>query len=222
MSEVARGALIDAAERLFAERGINGVSLREVGVAAGHRNNSAAQYHFGDRQGLLDAIFRARMGPIDAAREEMLRRLEAAGRQHDVRGLVEALVRPLAAGLGAQGHRTWYGRFLAQVLAEPSFELFDPPRDEVTAALRRLVALLQQALATLPEPVRQVRIGLATSMVVHAFADHERVEEQQAATSARAREVLATHLVDAVVGLLQAPVSDELEQALDLGTASIH
>ena len=40
-----------AGEQLFAERGFRGVSLREIGLAAGQRNNSAAQYHFGSRLG---------------------------------------------------------------------------------------------------------------------------------------------------------------------------
>ena len=44
--------MIVVAERLFAERGIEAVSLREVGAACGLRNNSAAQYHFGSRTGL--------------------------------------------------------------------------------------------------------------------------------------------------------------------------
>ena len=52
----AREAMIRAAERLFSERGIEAVSLREVGAVAGQRNNSAAQYHFGTREGLVDAV----------------------------------------------------------------------------------------------------------------------------------------------------------------------
>src|ERR687891_78479 len=48
--------LIAAAESLFATHGIDGVSLREINRAAGARNASALQYHFGDRDGLLRAV----------------------------------------------------------------------------------------------------------------------------------------------------------------------
>jgi AcrR family transcriptional regulator len=49
--------MILAAEQPFAENGVDGVSLREIAVAAGQRNNSAAQYHFGTKQGLVEAVF---------------------------------------------------------------------------------------------------------------------------------------------------------------------
>src|SRR3546814_20288324 len=49
-------ALISAAERLFAERGSEAVSLREINTAAGSTNASAIQYHFGGRRGLVKAV----------------------------------------------------------------------------------------------------------------------------------------------------------------------
>ncbi len=58
----AREQMILAAERLIAERGIDAVSLREIGATAGQRNNSAAQYHFGTKEGLVAAIYEYRCG----------------------------------------------------------------------------------------------------------------------------------------------------------------
>src|ERR1051326_9079064 len=91
-----RLAMILAAERLFAERGIAAVSLREIGAAAGQRNNSAAQYHFGSKQGLVDAVVEHRMGPINERRLALLADLDTSGRGSDLRALVEALVEPFA------------------------------------------------------------------------------------------------------------------------------
>ena len=54
--EVTRQRLIAAAETLFAERGVEGVSLREINAVAGMRNATALQYHFHDRYGLVKAI----------------------------------------------------------------------------------------------------------------------------------------------------------------------
>ena len=74
--------MIEVAERLFAERGLNGVSLREIGAAAGQRNTAAARYHFGTKTALVDAIFEHRMTPINAQRVAMLKELDRTGRGH--------------------------------------------------------------------------------------------------------------------------------------------
>ena len=51
-----RPNLVAAAEQLFAERGVDAVSLREIARQAGTRNVMAVQYHFADRAGVLAAI----------------------------------------------------------------------------------------------------------------------------------------------------------------------
>ncbi len=61
-------AVLDVAERLFAERGIDGVSLREIGKAAGSRNTGVAHYYFGDKQHLVDAIIARRSPSLHARR----------------------------------------------------------------------------------------------------------------------------------------------------------
>lgn len=72
----ARGRILDAAEALFGERGIDGVSLREIAAAAGQRNNSVVHYHFQDKQGLVDALLQDRVGKVERIRQEMV---DAAG-----------------------------------------------------------------------------------------------------------------------------------------------
>lgn len=69
-----RELLIRTAIQLFAAKGVNGVSLRAVGEAAGQKNTAAVHYHFGDRDGLLleavDRIMAALMEPVEAALAE--------------------------------------------------------------------------------------------------------------------------------------------------------
>src|SRR5207302_8772251 len=83
---------------LFAARGIDAVSLREINRAAGAKNAIAVQYHFEDRAGVVRAIFEKHMPVVEAGRHAMLDQYEAEGRD-DVRVLAAALVRPLAAKL---------------------------------------------------------------------------------------------------------------------------
>lgn len=102
--------MVLAAERLFARFGVDGVSLRQIGAAAGQRNVAAAQYHFGDKQTLLQAIYDFRLAAIDARRRELLDAVRASGTAGDVRALVEVLVVPLAEQAATPGSH--YVRFL--------------------------------------------------------------------------------------------------------------
>src|SRR4051794_4076039 len=96
--ELTKQQLILAAETLLAERGIEGVSLREINTAAGQKNSTALQYHFGDRYGLVNAVLRKHTAGIDAARHALLDEYESAGHD-DLTALAAALVVPSAAKL---------------------------------------------------------------------------------------------------------------------------
>ena len=77
--------IIVTAERLFSERGVDAVSLREVGAEAGQRNSGVVQYHFGDKEHLLTAILEFRMQRINEHRRRMLDAVELQGREPDLR-----------------------------------------------------------------------------------------------------------------------------------------
>jgi len=206
-----RERMILVAERLFAERGVSGVSLREIGAAAGQRNNSAAQYHFGSKQGLVDAVAEYRMAPINERRLALIADLDAAGHGDDLHGLVVALVEPFAEHASSTTP-TWYARFLERVMTEPDVDVFASLGHPVMRGLREVVDRIGHALPELPRPVRERRLALAGSMVVHAWADHERLVQRGAASAAIA--LLIAEVVDATVGILTTPVSAETRRAL--------
>ncbi|HHX84484.1 MAG TPA: TetR family transcriptional regulator [Actinomycetales bacterium] len=113
MPRSSRNALLDAAERLVAEHGAD-IPLREIAVAAGQRNNSAVQYHFDSRDGLIEAVLARRLVALEARRGEMLADLEAQGRERDVPALVRVLVEPMLLVPYADG-ATHYARFVDRV-----------------------------------------------------------------------------------------------------------
>ena len=81
--------IVLAAEALFAERGIEGVSLRQIGAAAGNGNNSAVQYHFGTKERLVQAVFEYRLPRLRERRDLLL----AERRPDDLRAWVECEAR---------------------------------------------------------------------------------------------------------------------------------
>ena len=167
--DVARGALLDAAERLFAEQGIEAVSFRDVCTAAGQRNHSAAQYHFGDRRGVVTAVFERRMGVVNERRHAMLDRWEAAGDPDDVAGLVAALVVPLTEVVAESDG--WYGRFLARTQWDTfaASVVADLP---VGTGYRRALDLLAAA-TELPGDLRRIRFDQLGTLLVGTVAGWE-------------------------------------------------
>lgn len=124
-TEQTRAALIATAERMIAERG-TAVSLREISKEAGQRNHSAAQYHFGSRQGLIEAVIADRSVAVDEYRSALLAEVapDAPGTTTAdlLRVLIEPWVAVLRGGLhGSTGSGRYLG-FLAQCLDDPDLE----------------------------------------------------------------------------------------------------
>ena len=204
--DVARVALIETAERLFAERGIESVSLRDVSAAAGQRNHSAAQYHFGDRAGLVAAVYEHRMRDVNERRQAML-----AGREcgdGDVGGLVRAVVEPLAAVVAETDG--WYGRFLART----PWDTF--ARDvlvglPVLSSYRRACQLLAAELADLPAAVRAGRIDQMGTLLIGTVAGWEWRRHRH--EPAPGLDALQTDLTITITAVLTAPAERSLTPA---------
>ena len=83
--------ILDVAERMFAEEGVHGVSLRAI-IAEAKVNLAAVHYHFGSKDALVEAVFERRVGPINEARLEWLDRIEAEEEQ-EAQAVEQKLVR---------------------------------------------------------------------------------------------------------------------------------
>lgn len=211
-SDHTRQIMIETAEKLFAERGFDGLSLREVALASGQRNHSAVQYHFGSKSGLVEAVFEARMAPIDARRREMLLELDGAGRSGDVVGLVDAMVRPLAEAVIVDPPG-WWGRFLGQVY-RTSPELMTMERPTM-GALAEVGRRLFELLVEVPRELRGHRLRLALRSNVQMLADHEYALGKAPVDHKGTRPaIIIAEQVDLVVAMLTAPPSDALREAI--------
>lgn len=89
-----RERLIVEAERLFGERGIDGVTMRMVCDAAEQKFAGSVQYHFGDLTGLLQAVFDYRESQLQPHRQALLKVGREAGRLSDIRYLLRVLFEP--------------------------------------------------------------------------------------------------------------------------------
>jgi AcrR family transcriptional regulator len=191
--------IVLVAERLFAQHGIHGVSLRQIGAAAGTSNNSAVQYHFGSKDGLIEAILGYRVPDIHQRRALLI----AERHPNDLHGWVDCLV--LTAMEQSELPGSHYLGFLTMLLQhEGSRILRRMPEDAQREALVLRDQIADQ-LSHLPPPLRSHRIGQATLFITRAAADRERAHAEGLPVLDFAVE--ATDLVEGVTGFLQAPVS---------------
>ena len=207
--------LLLTAERLYAERGLDGVSMREIAREAQQKNNSALHYHFGSKEALIDAILRYRMREIDALRNDCLDRGELEGRT-DLRAAVEAIVRPRSRGLVASRPNNYYNRFLAAAQMHPDLDLAAHASAEAQSGFRRVYALLERALPQLPRAVLRQRYLTSIELITFSLADFERIKARKVRQSRRFDVSRAVeNLIDMIVGALAAPVSDHVMSRLD-------
>jgi AcrR family transcriptional regulator len=199
-----RTRILAAAERLYAERGVDGVSLREITEAAGQRNNAAVHYHFGGRDELVRELFELRYAQLEARRAEMLAELDEAGHGDDVDALVRILVAPFAeaADQGVEG--TWV-RFVARLHEDPRFNPFGAhpyaAREEAVAASREVTARIRRALGLTPKQA-EIRFYLVTTLAVHAVADRQALAAAGGGEQLPRGRALVDALVDAAVAIL--------------------
>jgi AcrR family transcriptional regulator len=168
-----REVIMQTAERLFAERGLEGVSLREVSVAAGQRNNYAIQYHFGDRDGLIKAIYEYRARELNERRLASIAELQQQGRAGDARTLLRALLEPHARHIG-DTHSSFLG-FLAQLhLARGHLVYFEAEQPQYMEGFNLIVGRIRRTLPQLPDDVFRRRLLLAFGWAISAMANYER------------------------------------------------
>jgi AcrR family transcriptional regulator len=83
--------ILDAAEKLFGEKGFEATSLRDI-TAAAKVNLAAVNYHFQSKDSLIDAVILRRIEPVNRRRMEML---DAAGPYPTVEQIIEAFLSPI-------------------------------------------------------------------------------------------------------------------------------
>ena len=217
--------LIDVAERLYAERGIDAVSMREISRCAGQKNSSALQYHFESKEALIEAILIRRMNALDYRRLEYLDDLESRGKLDDLRYLVAALVKPLAGDLQTAKRPSTgscYIGFLSEVQRHPNYDLFTLGKKASSVGLSRLYRLINKQLAQLPEAVIRQRFAMAISQIVHGLAEFERISSRRRGSRRPFDlERAVANLIDMITGALVAPMSTDVAERVRRHGASI-
>lgn len=195
--------LLDAAARLFAERGIDNVSLAEIVRAAGQRNTSAIRYHFGSRDDVLAAVL-ARHVPDIAERRRQLVELAKDGPISDQAAAAEAIVRPLTEF----AQRGWRERAYLQIGSEMMGAL-DRATPEVRSLMEQTAGreawrLLRERCPEVPSDLWRVRREICIAFIGRAAADRARSLDR-GEDRVLSDDRFVVNLVEMVLGAMTAP-----------------
>ncbi|WP_322058140.1 TetR family transcriptional regulator [Paraburkholderia sp. J63] len=162
--------LLAIAERLFAENGVEAVSLSRIVDEGGQRNRSALHYHFGSRAGLVSQLLHMRLRHINAIRHQYLDRIEQKGQLGDVRAILLAATRPIFEIVQKEAWGVYYVQVLAQTTLSPALRGSDATDPSVWDGLSRACELIDKALPGVPTAAVNRRFALYTDTVIFSLA----------------------------------------------------
>jgi AcrR family transcriptional regulator len=201
--EATRRRILTVAERLFAQRGLDAVSVRDITEAA-KANTAAIHYHFGSKRKLVVAILERRAVELAERRGVLLDKIESESKP-ELRDVIEAMVQPSADMLAdKKGGARHYIGFLAGVTSHPDYmplvnEIYDP-------TVSRYLAALERVTPHLPPDIRTLRFALAKVFVNQVLGQpgapvHHWLEQQ----APGADTSMTDRVVDFLVGAFREP-----------------
>lgn len=176
-------ALLNAAERLFAEKGLGAVSARDIMREAGARNESALHYHFGDMHALIVHLFAERFREIERSRLERMKVLRNRKRPPKLQDIMEAAMAPLIDACTTENGRL-YAYFCEQLSTDPRFDVASIIRDYEMSSVTLVAQDLEGTLTKISESARRSRLRQTFKLSVMLMADYARQIEDGTAASA--------------------------------------
>ena len=193
-----RLALMRAAEQLFSQQGVDRVSLREIAIAAGQRNVSAATYHFGSKRELIEAILERHSLPVQDSWAPAL----AQDPEHrlGLQELLELLVRPMVAKIDDPDGGRCYLELSAELVASRSFPMMGM-RVATTPGTQEMAKRIAEHGAEVAPMIRVIRSTRLASVLFGSIGDYLRLINNGVEIP---REHFVSDLVNALAGLARA------------------
>ena len=168
-----REQLLAAAERLFADRGFAGVSVRTIAAEAGV-NWSLVGYHFRGKEGLLAEVYRRHCTTLNRERLRLLTEARRSGLQ--LEAVIDAFVRPALAEIQGGDGQNQYSRLRAMLAAEDAPLFTQLVADNFDQSSRTFVAALRECLPELPADEVLWRFHFMLGTIYYSASSPQRIK----------------------------------------------
>lgn len=182
-SQETQARILDTAEQLFAERGLEAASMRAI-TSTAQVNLAAVNYHFGSKEGLMVAVFARRLWPVNQMRLAALTAAEqAAGDQPvPVEAILEAFIGPVIDRSLAPDDGERFARLFGRACFEPGAFMTSLLKEELEPVLQRFVAVLARAIPGVSREDLQWRLHVAGGTLAISLAQLPRANAPDAKT----------------------------------------
>lgn len=212
-----RDMLKVAARRLFALRGYDGVSVRDIVLAAGQRNSGSLHYYFGSKDELARELVADGAKLIDDRRNAMLDAIEAHGGPRNLREIIECLVWPSTdlAGDGSQPPKEdTYIRFITMLQMSHRQMFMDALEGKWASGYDRALAHIRAFLKDIDPDLVNQRLMLMSLYLRAAMSAREAALEGGASHRVWSAEATMQNFIDTIEGMLKPKPSKGTQDAM--------
>lgn len=209
--EDTRDRIKQAARRLFADLGIDAVSIRDITKAAGQKNAGSVNYYFRSKEALIAELIAETAAVVEVARNRRVDAMEAAGGPYTIREVLTILVNvPPEDARDLPGGQDDGVAFLRRVMASHAELMFEAIHIDLDSATRRCLAHLRRMLPPMPPLILNQRLRIAILQAFSVLSSRVQAERAPALWPAGWNEDLAhQNLIDTLEGMLRQPPSPE-------------
>lgn len=203
-----------AARRLFAERGLEAVTVREIVAAAGAKNAGSLNYYFKSKEGLILELINDVFSDLSRVWLDRLSELDKRGGPNSVSDIVDIIVRGHIAESISDPSPTM-NRFIAGVLYIRRKELTEYLDHMNLLVYKHLLQRIVDLRADIPEPVMRQRLVFFSWYVVAVQAAYESWRASRKRSDVWTQPNPLVHLVHTATALLETGVPDLKASATD-------
>jgi AcrR family transcriptional regulator len=218
--EVTRQRILDAAELLFAEHGYANVSVRAATTKA-RQNLAAVNYHFGTKDGLLEAVYVRRGSLLNHERQLLLEEMEREGANVELEDVFRAMLLPaIRWSADHKSGRSTFIRFLFRCYHDSTPGLKKLRLKEAETLRQMILPRLRRALPGVSDSLLYWGIQFALGAMHYTIGDLKWTEEVSGGTTdVSSIESVTDHLVAFAAGGLRRLVETQNEASADRARA---